>query len=331
MPELRKDPILGRWVIVSAERAQRPGDFKMPPVVAKGGHCPFCEGNESITPPEIMALRPTGSKPNGPGWEIRVVPNKFPALRIEGNLDKKGKGIYDRMNGIGAHEVIIETPKHLLSFCPIPENQIQNLLMVYKERLIDLKKDSRLIYGLIFKNVGDAAGASLEHTHSQLVATPIVPIRINQEIAGSKTFYDYRGRCIFCDIISQEIEDDERIVANDEHFVAINPFASRFPFETWILPKQHLTHFETMPQSLIPGLAHIMKNVCQRLEGALNNPPYNMLIHSTPFDMPRQEYYHWHIEIIPRLTRVAGFEWGTGFYINPVPPEKSTAFLREVS
>ncbi|MBI4834527.1 MAG: galactose-1-phosphate uridylyltransferase [Planctomycetes bacterium] len=331
MSELRKDPILGRWVIIAAERAQRPDDFKHPEVQANPTNCPLCEGKESTTPPEILALRNPNSKPNGPGWHVRVVPNKFPALRIEGNPDKRGKGIYDRMNGIGAHEVIVETPQHITSMAPLPEEHIRDILLVYRERLLDLKKDPRFNYGLIFKNVGNAAGASLEHTHSQLVATPIVPIRINQEMIGSKNFYDYRGRCIFCDIISQELEEKERLVINDEHFVAINPFASRFPFETWIMPKQHMTHFENISQSMIPGLARILKNIFVRLEKVLHNPPYNMLIHTTPFNMDSSEHYHWHIEIIPRITRVAGFEWGTGFYINPMSPESASVFLREIT
>ena len=333
MSELRKDPILGRWVIVASERAKRPVDFKPDPVAPPKptSSCPFCEGNEKITPPEIYAIRKPFSAPNAKNWLVRVVPNKFPALAIEGNIDKRGKGLYDYMRGIGAHEVIIETPQHMSSFTPLPEEQIQLIFQTYQARMSDLKKDNRFAYGLIFKNVGDRAGASLEHTHSQLVVTPIIPIRILQEMKGSESFYQYRGRCIFCDIIHQEIEDDERVVINDEHFIAISPFASRFPFETWILPKQHLTHFEMIPPHLIPALARIAKQVFMKLEKALNNPAYNMLIHTTPFTMDETEYYHWHIEIIPRITRVAGFEWGTGFYINSVPPEDATKYLKEIS
>ncbi|HLD36525.1 MAG TPA: galactose-1-phosphate uridylyltransferase [Planctomycetota bacterium] len=333
MSELRKDPILGRWVIVASERAKRPVDFKPDPVgpPKSTASCPFCEGNEKITPPEIYAIRKPFSAPNDKDWLVRVVPNKFPALAIEGNSDKRGKGLYDYMRGIGAHEVIIETPQHVSSFAPLPEEQIQLIFQTYQARMSDLKKDNRFDYGLIFKNVGDRAGASLEHTHSQLVVTPITPIRILQEMKGSEGFYQYRGRCIFCDIIHQEVEDDERVVINDEHFIAISPFASRFPFETWILPKQHLTHFEMIPPHLIPALARIAKKVFMKLEKALNNPAYNMLIHTTPFTMDETEYYHWHIEIIPRITRVAGFEWGTGFYINSVPPEDATKYLKEIS
>jgi UDPglucose--hexose-1-phosphate uridylyltransferase len=334
MSELRKDPIIGRWVIIAPERGKRPLDFnatqpsaspKTPPLT-----CPFCEGNESITPPEIYALRQPPSTPNGKNWLVRVVPNKFPALAIEGNLDKRGKGLYDEMHGIGAHEIIIETPQHFASFTPLPDEHIQHILTTYQARMQDLKKDTRFVFGLVFKNVGDRAGASLEHSHSQLVVTPIVPIRILGEIGGAQHFHNYRGRCIFCDIIHQEIDDNERIVINDEHFIAVCPFAPRFPFETWILPKQHLTHFETTPSDLIPDLSHITKQVFLKLEKALNNPAYNMLIHTTPFTMDSPEYYHWHIEIIPRITRVAGFEWGTGFYINSVPPEDAAKYLQGV-
>lgn len=331
MPELRKDPILGRWVIIASERAKRPSDFKPPaPAPQSSAPCPFCEGNEAGTPPEIFALRAPNTKPNERGWQVRVVPNKFPALAIEGSLSKRGRGVYDQMRGVGAHEVIIETPQHVSSMASMSVENIQAVLHTYKERMLDLKKDIRLVYGLIFKNVGDTAGASLEHTHSQLVATPVVPIRIEQEMNGSKNFYKYRGRCIYCDIIHQEIEDEERVVVNDEHFIAISPFAARFPFELWIMPKQHLTHFENIPPHLLPALASISKKVFVKLERALSNPAYNTLIHSTPYNMEENEYYHWHIEIIPRITRLAGFEWGTGFYINPVPPEDAAKFLREV-
>lgn len=334
MPELRREPILGRWVIVAAERAKRPADFSQTSVTLKssgGPGCPFCEGQESTTPPEIFALRSATSKPNEKGWRVRVVSNKFPALIIEGNLDKRGVGLYDRMNGIGAHEVIIETPQHLLSMTSLSEEHIKDILTVYKERMLDLKKDKRLVYGLIFKNVGDRAGASLEHSHSQLIATPVVPVRVNQEMRGCRIFYDYRSRCLFCDTIAQEIEDADRIVADDNHdFIAFCPYASRFPFETWVLPKQHLTHFENITPELITSLARILKNVLTRGEKALNNPPYNFLIHTTPFNEKEIETYHWHIEIIPRITRVAGFEWGTGFYINPVPPEDAAKYLRGI-
>ncbi|MEE8190084.1 MAG: galactose-1-phosphate uridylyltransferase [Candidatus Scalindua sediminis] len=328
MPELRKEPVSGRWVIIASERSARPTDFKSTPQPIKSNFCPFCEGNEAKTPPEIMAYREKGTKANTRGWRVRVVPNKFPALQIEGKQNKRGEGIYDMMNGIGAHEVIIESPKHVLSLTALDNGSVEEVLWCYRDRLIDLKKDKRFVYGLLFKNVGVAAGASLEHSHSQLIVTPIVPQQVINEMAGAETFYKYRGRCLFCDMIQQEIATDSRIVILAENFIAFAPFASRFPFETWILPRTHDSHFENLQKLEIEELANVLKNTLIRLESALEFPPYNYIIHTTPFHINESEYYHWHIEIIPRVINIAGFEWGTGFYINPMPPEKAAKFLR---
>lgn len=330
MPDLRKDPIVGRWVIVAKSRARRPHDFTSTPKLKSGGFCPFCEGNEVQTPGEIVAYRPQGSSPNGKGWRVRVVPNKFPALEIEGDLNKRGDGIYDTMRGVGAHEVIIESPEHLLSTADLPEENLREVFWVYRDRLLDLKKDKRLLYGMLFKNVGEAAGASLEHTHSQLIVTPIVPIQVSEEMTGSLEFFKFRGRCVFCDMIQQELSQEKRIVLDTPGFVAFCPFASRFPFETWILPKNHSSHYENIQKHGIEELARVMKQVMAKIETALDRPSYNYIIHTAPFDTPELGHYHWHMEIIPRLTKTAGFEWGTGFYINAVPPEDAAAFLREV-
>ena len=212
--------------------------------------CPFCEGHEDKTPPEIIAYRNDGSRPNGPGWRIRVVPNRFPALKVEGNLNKRGDGIYDMMAGVGAHEVIIESPRHHITMAaPRPEDNIREVLWVYRDRLVDLKKDTRLVHGMLFKNVGAAGGASLEHTHSQLIVTPIVPISVWEEMTGSLEFFNYRGRCIYCDMVQQELSIEKRIVLDSPHFTAFCPYASRFPFETWILPKTPLQPFREHPQA----------------------------------------------------------------------------------
>ena len=229
MPELRKDPIVGRWVIVAKSRAKRPHDFESTPRVHGGAFCPFCEGHEDKTPSEIIAYRNPGSAPNRPGWRVRVVPNKFPALEIEGDLNKRGEGIYDMMRGVGAHEVIIETPQHQLSTSELSEENLREVFWVYRDRLVDLKKDPRLVYGMLFKNVGSAAGATLEHTHSQLIVTPIVPNNVWEEMTGSLEFYNYRGRCVYCDMIQQELAFENRIVVEEPGFVAFCPFACRFP------------------------------------------------------------------------------------------------------
>ncbi|MER3415444.1 MAG: galactose-1-phosphate uridylyltransferase [Gemmataceae bacterium] len=329
MPELRKDPVVGRWVIIATDRAKRPILSRLEAQPISGSFCPFCEGNEDKTPHEILAYRERNTRPDGPGWRVRVVPNKFPALQVEGDLNKRGEGIYDKMNGVGAHEVIIECPHHEISIANLSEDNIREIFWVYRDRLVDLKKDPRLVYGMLFKNVGAAAGASLEHSHSQLIVTPIVPINVWEEMTGSLEFYNYRGRCIYCDMIHQELATEKRIVLDMPNFVAFAPFASRFPFETWILPKQHNSHFENIQKIEVEELATVLKTILLKIETALDKPPYNYIIHTAPFDTQMLPHYHWHMEIIPRLTRVAGFEWGTGFYINPIPPEQAAEFLRE--
>jgi UDPglucose--hexose-1-phosphate uridylyltransferase len=331
MPDLRKDPIVGRWVIIAKNRAKRPLELTDGAVVdGKHGFCPFCEGHEEHTPHEIAAYRASGTQKDHPGWRVRVVPNKFPALEIEGDLNKRGQGMYDMMRGVGAHEVIIESPAHLRSTTDLSADNLRDVLMIYRDRLVDLKRDQRLVYGMIFKNAGAAAGASLEHTHSQLIVTPIVPINVAEEIAGSQAFYRYRGRCVFCDMIEQELAFEKRIVFDSPGFVAFCPFAARFPFETWILPTSHASHYESLTRSGAEELARVMKRVLGKIETALDRPAYNYIIHTAPFDTQSLGHYHWHMEIIPRVTKTAGFEWGSGFYINPVPPEDAATFMREL-
>jgi UDPglucose--hexose-1-phosphate uridylyltransferase len=330
LAELRKDPITGRWVIISTERAKRPTDLVRERVQIRGnGFCPFCYGNEGKTPPEILAYGRSGSAPNTPGWRVRVVPNKFPALGIEGDLDRQGEGLFDKMNGIGAHEVIIETPEHKSTLAMLSDKGVEDVLWAYRDRMLDLKNDRRFRYILIFKNHGEAAGASLEHTHSQLIALPIVPKRVREEVDNSKRYCMEKERCIFCDIIRQEVDDGARLITANEYFVALCPYAPRFPFETWLLPKQHGSSFENNQSPIYGGLARILRNILQRLDVVLDFPAYNYVIHTSPVGEETNDHYHWHIEMMPKLTKVAGFEWGTGFYINPTPPEESAAFLRE--
>lgn len=337
MPELRKDPIIGRWVIIATERTKKPDQLQSSAAGPAEGECPFCEGKEAHTPPEIFAIRKHGEK-NKPGWQVRVVPSVAPFLRIEGELDRRGHGLYDIMNGIGAHEVVVETPQHIGNIADFTPLQISEVLGVYRERLIDLEKDTRFKYVLAFKNYGWSAGSGrIKHSRSQLIATPVTPKRVKEELVGAKHYYDYHERCIFCDIIKQELQQKERIVLDLDGFLAVVPFASRFPFEVWILPKRHSSDFtESDPQHRI-DLAKILKLVLLKLKKGLNDPPYNYIIHTAPFRREKHGYwktiredYHWHIEIIPRVTRVAGFEWGTGFYICPVAPEEAAGFLREI-
>ncbi|HSB77458.1 MAG TPA: galactose-1-phosphate uridylyltransferase [Candidatus Methylomirabilis sp.] len=330
MPELRKDPVTSRWVIISTERGKRPSDFGPELERKKTGFCPFCPGNEDKTPSEVLAYRASGSPANGAGWHVRVVPNKFPALQIEGELNRQGDGMYDKMNGIGAHEVIIETPEHGETLASMSESRLEDILWAFRDRFLDLKKDLRFRYILIFKNYGEAAGASLEHPHSQLIATPIIPKRVQEELDGAKAYYNYKERCVFCDIVRQELNQGLRLISENEDFVAAAPFAARFPFETWILPKAHDAFFEDAQKREYVSLSKILRDVLLRVEKVLTNPPYNLIIHTAPLRETDGRYYHWHIELMPKLTRVAGFEWGSGFYINPTSPEEAAKFLRDV-
>jgi len=332
LPELRKDPIVGRWVIISTERGKRPSDFVRESVVSQGkGFCPFCYGNEAKTPPEILVYGRSNGGPNSPGWVIRVVPNKFPALGIEGDLDREGEGLFDKMNGVGAHEVIIETPDHAATLATLPERAIEDVLWAYRDRMLDLKNDKRFRYVLIFKNHGEAAGASLEHPHSQLIALPIVPKRVREEVDASKHYFHEKERCIFCDVIRQEMDSGVRVIGENDFFIALAPYAPRFPFEIWILPKQHGSSFENNQSPVYSSLARSLKDNLTRLDAVLDRPAYNMMIHTSPIGEEINDHFHWHVEIIPKLTKVAGFEWGTGFYICPTPPEESAKFLRDAA
>ena len=332
MPELRKDPIIGRWIIISTERGKRPTDFIVEKSEGRGGFCPLCPGNENTTPPEVLSYSSAaGHQANRPGWDLRVVPNKYPALVIEGNLSKEGDGLYDRMNGIGAHEVIIETPDHNESFTNLPPERMIKVFLAYRDRLLDLAQDPRFRYVMVFKNFGAAAGASLEHSHSQLIALPILPRMISSEIEGSLSYYRYKERCIFCDIIRQEINQDQRVVAQNDLFLAIVPYAPRSPFEMWILPKRHASSYLAMDDGHFKALTAIFSECMRRLNTCIPDVPYNFVLHGAPLRSQPLEHYHWHFEIMPKLTMIAGFEWGSGFYINPIPPEQAAQFLKEAA
>ncbi|MBU1702697.1 MAG: galactose-1-phosphate uridylyltransferase, partial [Candidatus Eisenbacteria bacterium] len=236
----------------------------------------------------------------------------------------------DKMNGVGAHEVIIESPLHDLELSRMAHARIARVIRAIRIRISDLSQDRRFRYIQVFKNHGEAAGASLEHSHCQLVATPIVPRRMVDELEGVDQHYALKERCIFCDVISQEKMFEKRIVNETSKYIAVAPFAARFPFETWILPKKHASNFEYGDPDDDWALAGMLKDVLSRLNATLNYPPYNFVVHSAPVnDWPGPFHFHWHIEIMPKLTKVAGFEWGTGFYINPTPPEEAAAFLRD--
>jgi len=329
LPELRKDPVTGRWVIIATDRARRPSDFSRESVTPVGtAFCPFCVGHEHKTPPEILAYRDSGG-PNEPGWRVRVVPNKFPALGIEGDLSRTGEGMFDKMSGVGAHEVVIETPDHNLSLSQMSERQVEDVFWAFRERILDLKKDGRFRYIMLFKNHGESAGASLEHPHCQLIALPVIPKRVKEELEGSRLYFDFKERCVYCDVIRQESQAGVRVVTETDRYLVLQPYAARFPFETWIIPKRHDSHFETIDAPQLQNLAWVLRSTLRKMDKVLEKPAFNFVIHTAPVQESAMAQYHWHIELMPKLTKVAGFEWGTGFYINPTPPEESAQFLRE--
>ncbi|MBI4801072.1 MAG: galactose-1-phosphate uridylyltransferase [Elusimicrobia bacterium] len=340
MPEIRKDPVFGRWVIIASERSLRPNQFRE--VAGKNAyHCPFCPGNEAETPPSIYTL----SAENGEGakaqrnkgtkarkgknanWRLRVVRNKYPALQPEGDTINRVEGIYDRMDGMGFHEVVIETPVHSRQMEDMEVSGIADILKTYILRVNEIKKDHRIKYVMVFKNHGASAGASISHSHSQIIAMPMTPIRVVQEITGSENYRRDRGSCVFCDIVREEAGSKKRVLEENENFLALTPYASRFSFELWILPKKHLSHFENADAALMPDLAGIIKGVLGKLKRSLAGPSYNLIVHTMPVQDPEVGHYHWHIEIMPKMSMVAGFEWGTGFYINTVSPEDAAKIL----
>jgi UDPglucose--hexose-1-phosphate uridylyltransferase len=331
MSELRRNAVTGRWVIVNTDPKKRAADFTRESViVTPDPTCPFCEGHEHMTPHELMATRLHGGAANGPGWSVRVVPNQVPVLRVEGALERHGEGLFDKMTGIGAHEVIIESPRHEDTLATMSESAIDGVLWAARERMRDLKNDRRFKSIVVFKNHGAAAGALVGHSHSQLVALPIVPRDVRDELVGAQAHFQAKERCVYCDILRQETREGTRLVSENADMVALAPYAPRYPFETWILPRRHQSHFEDAWRHEYTALARLIADVLKRMNKALENPPYNLLIHSAPVNEAPVEHYHWHVEIMPKVTRTSGFERATGCYVNPTSPEEAAEVLRTV-
>jgi len=330
MPELRQDPVSQRWVVIATERAKRPSDFKSPPNERKGSaNCPFCPGHEQETPPEVLAFRAEGTAPDTPGWQVRVVPNKFAALAGPGEATTETRGLYRTMAGVGAHEVIIEGPDHNTFFADLaPEHAVQ-VLKAWRQRYLQLERNPELQYIQLFKNHGCTAGASLEHPHSQLIATPLVPAAVSEEMARISAYMEAKESCLLCDIIETELATGARVVAFNKEFLAFCPFASRFPMEMWILPRRHQAGFGACDDEQLEQLAAILQDSLSRLRAAAADPPFNLILHTAPLHQ-QEPLYHWHFELLPHLTIVAGFEWGTDMYINPTPPEIAAQYLNKV-
>ena len=332
-PELRKNPVTREWVIIAKGRGQRPADLvvgrsQREPPAERDENCPFCAGNEAMTPPELFALR-QGGPSNASGWLVRVVPNKFAALRAEGTDRVRQIGLHVARDGIGAHEVIIESPTHNRDLWEMPVEQIESVIEAYRQRFLAYESAEMLHYVLLFRNHGPQAGTSLVHPHSQLIAAPVVPHQLQVELQGAATYWEYLGQCVFCALIEEERGTGERIVVETGHFLAVTAFAGRYPFETWILPKRHGIRFAAMTEAEAEDLAHVLKETLGRLAGCLDRPSYNFAIHTAPAAEHNVRAYHWHIEIFPRITTLGGFELGSDIYINVVPPEDAARFLQE--
>lgn len=331
MPEMRQNFITKEWVVIATERAKRPEDMvvrRAPKVLpAFVPTCPFCPGNENLTPPEVMRV-PAGG--NG-AWQVRLVPNKFAALRRDVEPERIIRRSRRSINGFGVHEVIIETPDHSQVMATMSEAQVASILRTYKTRYDALSYDPRIAHVTIFKNHGLDAGTSLEHTHSQLIATPVISHQVRERFQHALSHYDEYGECMFCQMIEEELQEAKRIVLTSEHFVALELFASPAPFCTHIYPRRHMASFGDISSTEITDLAHMLRALLGKLYYGLDNPDFNYTIRSAPAECVGVKYFHWYLSVIPRLTRVAGFELGSGMFINTVLPEAAAEFLRKVA
>lgn len=335
-PEYRRCPVSGRWVVIAPVRADRPLSLDHAQPHERERHesrpCPFCEGGEEHTPHEVYAVRRPVTAPDGPGWSVRVVPNKFPAVRpigepafrVDGELD-----LFDSIPGFGEHELVIECPTHAVSPAELTDAQTAAILTAYRERLIALGRNPLLQYATVFKNVGAEAGASVAHLHSQIVATPVVPEAVRRELETTAEYRDRRGRCVFCDLLAEELAGGTRLVAVSDGFAAVCPFAPRFGYEVWVLPRTHESRYEALTDAAAADLAGLLKRVFRGIDAVLRRPAFNYWLHTAPFRSDPLPHYHWHIEIIPRTDRQAGYEWGSGCFINAVAPERAAAELRD--
>jgi len=310
-------------VIIAPERAERPSAFLRPAPERNGGVCPFCPGNEAMTPPEVLSRRDEN------GWTLRVVPNRYPALRTEIQMVREGAGMFDSMAGVGAHEVVIETRDHQVTLADQPVEQIESVLRAWQERMVDLARDIRLKSLIAFKNHGGPAGATLFHAHSQLIALPFIPETLEAEVRAARRHFDEKERCVFCDIVAQESRDKERVVLESDGAMVLSPWAARSPFELWILPRAHRSSYESASGQQLQAIGDALRTVLRKVDVALEKPAFNLFLHTMPLREAENDFYHWHLELKPVLTQQAGFEWASGCYINPTPPEEAASFLRQ--
>jgi UDPglucose--hexose-1-phosphate uridylyltransferase len=324
-PELRKDPIIDRWVIISTDRLGRPVEFFEDPPIVPLANCPFCRGQEHLTPPATYAY------PEGEAWRVRVVPNTFPAVRGEASGPAPLDGLFRTVAASGIHEVVVACPHHEANFACLPADQWAIVFTAFQHRLRYVKDLGSPQYPVIFANQGSAAGASLEHPHAQLITLPTPPELMAREWQACQQYFRLSRRCIYCDLLAAERADRSRLVFESEHLVVISAYAARCPAECWIFPKQHQGHFEDVDTNGINELGEVFSLLLRKLDRGLRSPPLNFYLHAAAPRKSLDEEMHWHIEVLPRLTGIAGFEWGAGMNINPVPPEQAAAYLRAIT
>lgn len=334
MPQLRQDPTTREWIIIAAERAKRPHEFRIKreqpatPLPSYSPTCPFCPGNEKMTPPESFALREGDSE--GAPWKIRVVPNKFAALEPLGSTEPYLEAAFFRaMDGFGYHEVIVETPHHNKTLALLSQQEILDVVLTWRRRYHDLRTKPGVESIILFQNHGATAGTSLEHPHSQIIAIPVVPNRMRMRFETAIRYYDDSHHCVYCDMLAKEMETGERVVETGSAFAVINPFASRDPFETWIMPLRYEPSFGSIKDDECGELAAVLQRILRKIYFALNNPDYNLILNTVPVADENKRYYLWHIQVIPRLTTRAGFEMGSGIYITTAFPEETAKYLRD--
>ena len=333
MSELRQDPTTREWVIIAPERAKRPQQALKPRRANRlpdwDKSCPFCPGNESQTPPEVFRL-PLSDEAST--WEVRVIPNRFAALMPDGDIIRREDGgFFRKMDGIGAHEVIIETPSHNTPTALMSYEQVEKVLIAYQERYNALRRNRQFKFIAIFKNHGQASGTSLIHPHSQLIATPVLAPYYHRRLNVAVGYYADIGKCLYCDLLAEELEKGERIVAQTREFVVFHPYASRAPWETWIIPKRHCASFGLFPNEHLAELARVLKDTLLCLYRGLDNPAFNYMVNTTITEDEENPYYHWHIRIVPRLNLIAGFEMGSGIYISTALPEETASRMKQVA
>ena len=330
MPEIRQNIISREWVIIATERAKRPEDFAKPnvrrpaPLPPRVDSCPFCPGNEHLTPPEVLRLG------NEKAWQVRVVPNKFSALDAKAELIRRNDGIKRTISGAGLHEVIVETPDHSKTLALLSEADFERVIHAYRQRYDAVTSDLRVAHATLFRNHGERAGTSLEHPHSQIVGTPLIPPQVRDRMENALRFFDESGDCIYCSVIADELFDQSRVVAQSDDFVAVIPFAALTPFHMWIFPLRHTASFGEATDADLTGLSRILRRVLRKIYYGLDNPDYNLSVRTPPREANGMRYYHWYVSVIPRVTRVAGFEIGSGMFINVALPEASAEYLRKI-